>query len=281
MNFASCNHRDASWNSPCKYWGPVQYKDAFLTEETWWLSYPGIPGVTLCFCTGSYVAAAFCSHHNFSDFFHFGQDWRPWPIDYQIIFWLILAMTLTWKVKYVICYISDKNGVLATKEKAIEFKASNVTIGFDLGHDSRVGGCERVFTPVRWRQVRLSCIKWRSTFFYIFSRVRRSVGSSSSGWTAAAPTVLLGWRFCPADTRRENNVIMTSVMTLSPRRGPVGLACEAGRSTWCREFVGVTASSAWGRYWWVPGWGSCRRRSWSRSYMAQDNKRATSPDTRH
>ena len=29
---------------------------------------------------------------------------------------------------------------------------------------SRVGGCERVFTPVRWRQVRLSCIKWRSTF---------------------------------------------------------------------------------------------------------------------
>ena len=83
---------------------------------------------------------------------------------------------------------------------------------------SRVGGCERVFTPVRWRQVRLSCIKWRSTFFYIFSCVHRSVGSSSSGWTAAAPTVLLGWRFCPADTPRENNVIMT----LSPRRVPVG-----------------------------------------------------------
>ena len=51
--------------------------------------------------------------------------------------------------------------------------------------------------------------KWRSTFFYIFSCVRRSVGSSSSGWTAAAPTAMLGWRFCPADTRRENNVIMT------------------------------------------------------------------------
>ena len=104
---------------------------------------------------------------------------------------------------------------------------------------SRVGGCERVFTPVRWRQVRLSCIKWRSTFFYIFSCVRRSVGSSSSGWTAVAPTVMLGWRFCPADIRRENNVIMTSVMTLSPRRVPVGLACEAGRSPWCREFLGV------------------------------------------
>ena len=125
---------------------------------------------------------------------------------------------------------------------------------------SRVGGCERVFTPVRWRQVRLSCIKWRSTFFfYIFSCVHRSVGSSSSGWTAAAPTVLLGWRFCPADTPRENNVIMT----LSPRRVPVGLASEAGRSPWCREFVGVTASSVWGRCWWAPGWGNCRRRSWS------------------
>ena len=126
-----------------------------------------------------------------------------------------------------------------------------------------VGGCERVFTPVRWRQVRLSCIKWRSTFFYIFSCVRSSVGSSSSGWTAVAPTVMLGWRFCPADTRRENNVIMTSVMTLSPRRVPVGLACEAGRSPWCREFLGVTASSVWGRCWWVPGWGSCMRQSWS------------------
>ena len=44
-------------------------------------------------------------------------------------------------------------------------------------HDSRVGGCERVFTPIRWRQVRLSCIKWRSTFLYFFraSVVRSAV----------------------------------------------------------------------------------------------------------
>ena len=35
---------------------------------------------------------------------------------------------------------------------------------------SRVGGCERVFTPVRWRQVRLLCVKWRSTFFLYFFR---------------------------------------------------------------------------------------------------------------
>ena len=69
---------------------------------------------------------------------------------------------------------------------------------------SRVGGCERVFTPVRWRQVRLSCIKWRSTFFYIFSCVRSSVGSSSSGWTAVAPTVMLGWRGSSLDARQPH-----------------------------------------------------------------------------
>ena len=37
-----------------------------------------------------------------------------------------------------ICYISAKNGPIATKRKAnisIELKASNVTMGFDLGHD--------------------------------------------------------------------------------------------------------------------------------------------------
>ena len=41
------------------------------------------------------------------------------------------------KVKYGICYISAKNGLIATKRKAnisIELQVSNVTIGFDLGH---------------------------------------------------------------------------------------------------------------------------------------------------
>ena len=57
-----------------------------------------------------------------------------WPPD------LTLAMTLTlnFKVKYRICYISAKNSPIATKQKAnilIEFWGSNVTIGFDLGHD--------------------------------------------------------------------------------------------------------------------------------------------------
>ena len=48
----------------------------------------------------------------------------PWP-------WIF-------KVKYGICNISAKNGLIATKQKAnilIDSKASNVTIGFDLDHD--------------------------------------------------------------------------------------------------------------------------------------------------
>ena len=52
----------------------------------------------------------------------------PWPWPWPWIF----------KVKYRICYISAKNGPIATKRKAnisIELKASNVTIRFDLGHD--------------------------------------------------------------------------------------------------------------------------------------------------
>ena len=52
----------------------------------------------------------------------------PWPWPWPWIF----------KVKYRIGYISAKNGPIATKRKAntsTELKASNGTIGFDLGHD--------------------------------------------------------------------------------------------------------------------------------------------------
>ena len=52
----------------------------------------------------------------------------PWPWPWPWIF----------KVKYRICYISAKNGPIATKRKAnisIELWGSNVTSGFDLGHD--------------------------------------------------------------------------------------------------------------------------------------------------
>ena len=52
----------------------------------------------------------------------------PWPWSWPWIF----------KVKYGIRYISAKNGPVAKKQKAnisIELWASNVIIGFDLGHD--------------------------------------------------------------------------------------------------------------------------------------------------
>ena len=52
----------------------------------------------------------------------------PWPWPWPWIF----------EVRYGICYISAKNGAIATKRKAnisIELQASNVTNGFDLGHD--------------------------------------------------------------------------------------------------------------------------------------------------
>ena len=52
----------------------------------------------------------------------------PWPWPWSWIF----------KVKYAICYVSAKKSLIVTKPKAnisIELKASNVTMGFDLGHD--------------------------------------------------------------------------------------------------------------------------------------------------
>ena len=50
----------------------------------------------------------------------------PWPRPWNF------------KVKYGICYISTKNSLIATKRKAnisIVLQASNVTNGFNLGHD--------------------------------------------------------------------------------------------------------------------------------------------------
>ena len=52
----------------------------------------------------------------------------PWPWPWPWIF----------RIKHGIWYISAKNGPIATKQKAnisIELKTSNVTMGFDLGHD--------------------------------------------------------------------------------------------------------------------------------------------------
>ena len=111
-------------------------------------------------------------------------------------------------------------------------------------HSIRVGGCEKVFTPVRWRQVGLSCIKWRSTFFLYFF-VRSSFGRQFvirvDGCCANCVVELA---FLPSGhtmQKQRHYDVRNEAITTSCA---VGLACEAGRSTWCREFVGVTASSA-------------------------------------
>ena len=72
----------------------------------------------------------FDCHKTKSKHIDFQCDHRvwPWPWPWPWIF----------KVKYGICCISAKSGLIAAKQKtkiSIEPKPSNVTIGFDLGHD--------------------------------------------------------------------------------------------------------------------------------------------------
>ena len=69
-----------------------------------------------------------CKHINWTLGFKCDHRFWPWPCTWPWIF----------KVKYRICYISAKNGPLATKQKvniSIEFQASNVTNGIDLDHN--------------------------------------------------------------------------------------------------------------------------------------------------
>ena len=90
------------------------------------------------------LAAEFCSRDDFWTTcwisFIFGMIVGP----DLLITWLDFDRYSLWpwpwifKVKYGICYISAKNGLIATKQNAnisIELWASNVTIGFDLGCD--------------------------------------------------------------------------------------------------------------------------------------------------
>ena len=69
--------------------------------------------------------------------------WEPvihllrWPLNLNFR-GHIVSQEWNFKVKSGICYISDKNGLIAMKQKAnisIECMTSNGIIGFDLGHD--------------------------------------------------------------------------------------------------------------------------------------------------
>ena len=113
---------------------------------------PRYTGVTLCFCTSSYAATtrAVAAGHSFVHAINFEQLFgflsilaRLLALTYRfsrLDFGRFSSWPWPWifKVKYGICYISARNGPIATKRKAnisIELWASNVTIRFDLGLD--------------------------------------------------------------------------------------------------------------------------------------------------
>ena len=97
------------------------------------------------FCTSSYspAACAATSSNNFEQLFGFPTFLAPLLVlTYRLPIDLSRFSSWPWpwifKVKYGIFYISAKNGPIATKPKAnisIKIWASNVSIGFDLGHD--------------------------------------------------------------------------------------------------------------------------------------------------
>ena len=82
-------------------------------------------------------AITFEQHFGFLSIWH---DCWPWPIDYLIRFWSIFIVTLTLNFEgqiWNLLYLSQKwsNCHKTKANTSIELLASNVTIGFDLGHD--------------------------------------------------------------------------------------------------------------------------------------------------
>ena len=141
----------------CLFW--IKFQDCLYL-----LSHPGIPGVTLCFCTGSYAATAtaaaaagrrFLSSrsllNNFLDFFHFWHDCWPWPIDLLIRSWAIFVVTLTLNIQCQISnwlYLSQKwSDCHQTKSKHI-----NWTLGFKWDHQ---------VWPWPWPWPRIFKVKYR------------------------------------------------------------------------------------------------------------------------
>ena len=98
------------------------------------------------------------------------NDWTPGlKCDHRIWLW---PWPWPWifKVKYRICYISAKNGQIASKRKAnisIELQASNVTNGFELDHNLDLWilkvKCDLDLWPHRWPWPWISMVKfWNS-----------------------------------------------------------------------------------------------------------------------
>ena len=124
-----------NWNKDIHNWN-INFHNWILDTHNWIIKSPGIPGVTLCFCAGSYTplpspppppTTDICSRDNFWTTFRisfiFGRYMTiTCRLDYLIIFWSIFVLTLTlnwiFKVKYGICYNAATNGLMATKRKA-------------------------------------------------------------------------------------------------------------------------------------------------------------------
>ena len=121
------------------------------------------------------------------------QVWpRPWPWP-----WIF-------KVKYRICYISAKNGPIATKQKAnisIELQAPNVTNGFDLDHDLDLWilevKCDLVLWPHTWPWPWIFMVKfWNSCISEWEGRLTlHKVGGSRWGGSRSfmTMTVTIWW----------------------------------------------------------------------------------------
>ena len=129
-----------------------------LWEKTY-VSHPGIPAVTMFlyrFVHGCRSWPHILVHTRqllniFLDYLNFWTNCWPWPINYWIKFWFIFVLTLTlnfqgqmWNSLYLRQY-----GLIALKQKAnisIELKASNVTIGFHIGHNLDLENMEFVIS---------------------------------------------------------------------------------------------------------------------------------------
>ena len=121
------------------------------------------------------------------------QGWpRPWPWP-----WIF-------KVKYRICYISAKNGPIATKQKAnisIELQASNKTNGFDLDNDLDLWmlkvKCDLDLWPHTWPWPRIFMVKfWNSCISEWEGRLtlHKGGGSRSGGRRSfMTMTVTIWW----------------------------------------------------------------------------------------
>ena len=130
-----------NWNKDIHNWN-INFHNWILDVHNWitdthnWIiKSPGIPGVTLCFCAGSYAPLpspsrrpqtfvhAITSEQLFGFLsFLVGLMTYTCRLDYLIRFWsiFVLSLPLNWffKVKYGICYNTATNGLMATKRKA-------------------------------------------------------------------------------------------------------------------------------------------------------------------